>query len=504
LTEPQRPYFRRVLIGALASSAGNAWTILLGVVTLPVLLGGLGRAGFGAWALLLLFNGTTGWLSILSVGTGVATTRLTAGAAARSAHDEVGASTRAALAAGALVGLVAFVLFATVGPGLFEALLGSAPDGLAAATRWFGLYLLAEQLALAVHASLDGMQQVGASRVADGLRRTLTLGAASITAAITGRLDHTVMALAVAAAIYSSVLLIATSSRLRVLSRGATSPGLRDLVQAAAPVVPLTSTGVAQRSMDRIIASVLFGPSAVALVEIATQVQNAAATILTSTSYVATTSAPWLEAQAATSQQRDLLLRGTRLTVFATYPACVALALLADPLLEVWLGDEGNGAARLVPLALGYIVVVAPLQVGSNVLLGLGRASAILRAALPALLANLVASVAFAELIGLEGVFLGTIVGSIVLAPLMLRRIGAATDVSATELAHSGILPVVVPLAALAATVAVIVALALSPVVTLGLGAGLGGIVYLGVAARWSPIAGDASEIRRALRGAAR
>src|SRR5690606_24619239 len=75
-----------------------------------------------------------------------------------------------------------------------------------------------------------------------------------------------------------------------------------------------------------------------------------------------------------------------------------------------------------------FVLVAAPLQAGSNLLQGAGRARDVLRAATVSVVVNLVASIALANTIGLVGVFLGTILGGVVMIPLLIRPLGQLVD----------------------------------------------------------------------------
>lgn len=490
MTPTGRPYLRRVLVGTAAATAGNLWTIVLGVVTLPALLHGLGTSDFGVFALLQVWNGTTGYLSIASVGAGVAGLRVVAAHGA--AGDDAGTARAfgSLLVVGAGIGVAGGLAFAVAGPALFDALLGSRPESFATTARWFGASLFAEQVALSIQYATEGLQQVALSRLADAIRRTLTLGAATVTALVSGRLEAAVAAGAIAALAWAAVvaLVVATSAGGRRRPARPQRADVTHLLRSASEVAGLTGVGVVHRSMDRLLAAGLFGPASVGLVEIATQVQNAASAVLSSSSYVATASAPWLEASEATSQQRALLVRGTRLVMLATVPTVLGLALLAGPLLGVWLGEPGRGADSLVPIAVLYIGLAAPLQVASNMLLGTGRVRAIIRAALPSLVLNLVASVVLCRLIGLPGLFWGTVVGTAALAPLLFRAIQAMVPVPLGEFLRLTVVPVLVPSAALTAVLVAVVAAPLPEAATLVLGSLLGGAAYAAAALK-SPAA---------------
>lgn len=475
-----------MLVGTAAATAGNLWTIVLGIVALPALLHGLGTSDFGVFALLQVWNGTTGYLSIASVGAGVAGLRVIAARGA--AADDFGAARAfgALLVVGTGIGALGGLSFALAGPFLLEALLGNLPDGFVTTARWFGASLFAEQVALSVQYATEGFQKVALGRLADATRRTVTLGAATITAVVTGRLGAAVAAGAIAALVWAAVMALAavTGTGGRPRPARPTRADLVHLVRSGSEVAGLTAVGVGHRSMDRLLAAWLFGPTSVALVEIATQVQNVASAVLSSSSYVATASAPWLEASAATSQQRALLVRGTRLVLITTAPVVLGLALLAGPLLEVWLREPARGSASLVPIALLYIGLAAPLQVASNMLLGTGRVRMIIRAALPSLVVNLIMSIVLGHLIGLPGLFWGTVVATAVLAPLLFRATQAMVPVPLGDFLRLTVLPVLVPSAALTAAVVAVVIAPLPPLATLVLAGLLGGGAYTAAALR--------------------
>lgn len=497
-----RPYLRRVLVGTVAATAGNLWTIVLGVVTLPLLVHNLGPSDFGVFALLQVCNGTTGYLSIASVGAGVAGLRLVASRGASGDDEGTARALGALIVVGAGIGVAGGLVFAAGGPYLFEALLGERAGGFTAVARWFGLSLVAEQVALSVQYGADGLQRVGLSRLSDAARRTVTIVAATVTAMVTGRLDSAVAASAIAGVCWAVVVTGAVVLGARGQARPARPhrEDVRRILRSGSEVGGLTAVGVGHRSMDRLLAAWLFGPTSVGIVEIATQVQNAASAVLSASSYVATASAPWLESSGAVQQQRDLLLRGTRLVMLATVPVVLVLGILADPLLDVWLGGPGDRAATLVPIALVYIGVSAPLQVASNMLLGTGRAMTIIRAALPSLIVNLVASVALARAFGLAGLFWGTVLGSVVLTPLLFRAARAMVPVTPGELLAAAVVPCLRPAAALAVMLTAALLAPLPALATLVAGALLGGAAFVLAALRYSVQSGEVTELRAGLR----
>ncbi|MFN8018491.1 MAG: oligosaccharide flippase family protein [Acidimicrobiales bacterium] len=297
--------------------------------------------------------------------------------------------------------------------------------------------------------------------------------------------------------------LVATAASLVVVRR-AVAPGhlsadrttASHLLHYGRRVWMLNSTGVIHRTMDRTIVGAILGPSAVALVEIATQVQNGVAALLSASSYAATSSAAWVRSRDDREKLRELLLRGTKYTCLLTLPLCGIVAVLAGPLLEVWLPPQYAEAAGLVALAMAYLATQAPLATGSNLLLGVGRAGDILGPAAVAVVVNLVGSVILVRHIGVAGAFVATILSSLVLTPLLARAVARATDVSIGEVGRHAVAPTLAPALTATAAAGALVLAPLGALVTLVAGGALGLAAWLAVAGRWSLTTAERSELR--------
>jgi O-antigen/teichoic acid export membrane protein len=497
----RRPYLRRVVVGSLATTAGNAWTIVLGVMTVPPLLHGLGAESFGIWSLLQACSGTTGLLSIASVAHTLPTTRLVAASGTDRSTDDVRDIARTELFCSLAAGLVLALAFASLGRPALSGLLGGSPESLGAVVVWFALYLLSEQVALGAQAVLEGAQRLDLSRAADALRRTTYLGTACIVALRTEDLLATVAISAVVASVVSAGITTGLV-RSRFGSAGRARKAIAmEIVRSAGAVIALNAVGVLHRTMDRFLAAALFGSTAVALVEVATQLQSAVSAVLAASAYTALTSAPWLDARGARDQQKALLLRGSRYVLLATVPVGLYVSFVADPLLDVWLGDEVQAAAGLVPIAVAYVLVAAPFQVGSNMLLGMGKASQVLRAAAPAVVLNLAASVVLSEAFGLAGLFWGSLVGNAILLPMLGSAIKRIVDVDLATALRDVFAPVAPAAAALIGSLAIVMLAGPdTPWITLVAAAAVSLPLYVAIAARWGFRPGEIRELVGALR----
>ena len=238
--------------------------------------------------------------------------------------------------------------------------------------------------------------------------------------------------------------------------------------------------------MDRLIVGAILGPAPVAFVEIATQIQNGADAVLSASSYAVIPSASWLRAREDGHTLRELLLTGTKYSLLVTVPFVDGPAMLAGPLVRLWVGPAYAAAAGLAVVGLVYIAMTAPIQVGSNLLVGTGRAGAVLRAVVVAVTVNLVTSIVLVHLVGTVGAFLGTLVGTVFLV-IPVRR-AALGEVGSTRAEFVGVSvrPALAPGAALAVVAGAAVLAPLPDLTTLVVGGALGALAYAAVAWRWS------------------
>jgi O-antigen/teichoic acid export membrane protein len=258
----------------------------------------------------------------------------------------------------------------------------------------------------------------------------------------------------------------------------------------------LRPLGVIHRTMDRLIVGAVLGPAAVSLVEIATQVLNGAEAVLSASSYAVVPSAAWLSVRQDHATLRELLHRGTKYSLLATMPVAAGAAVLAGPLVRVWLGAQYEDAAGLAAVALLSVLATAPVQVGSSLLLGVGRAADILRAAGAAIVINLGLSLILVHVIGIVGVFWATLAASVVLVPVLTRAMLDAVDSTLGSFFREAVRPVILPSVVLVLAAGLVVALPLGDVVTLVGGAVAGGLAYLAVALRFAVHRDEIDELR--------
>lgn len=495
MVKEQPPH--RLALNVTAHAASNIWLIALAVVTLPFLLQGLGAAQFGLWALLQTLSASTGWLSLADAGVGAAMARQIALAAGRSAPDDARTSARQGLGIFLVLGILAGIAVATIGREVLPAVFNT-PGARRAELREAVLAVAAagalDLCARWANFCLEGVQRLDIGRLAEASRRTLVLVAASSTALITNSLSTTMWATVASSAAGLVLSLLLLGHYFPTAIGAPRLAGSRSLLRYGFTLALLGGVGVVHRTMDRIVVGAILGPAIVTPLEIATQVQNGASAVLTSTSYATSSSAAFLEKTPQALSQ--LWIRGTRLSLVATWPVVAVILVLADPALTMWLGSlRPPNLEPLVRLATIYIGVAAPAAVGSQILQGLGYGRSVLRSAVVAVSVNLVLTVLLVQVIGVEGAFIATLVAAAIVTVSILAASRSRLQCSFAQLAKDAIAPAVAPTIAAAAAAGVALALPWGPKTTTVVG-GMSAVLAWGMAAlRWSLKPGELREV---------
>ena len=326
LTEPSR-FRRRALINTASTGLGNGWAMVVALVSLPLLLDGLGRTAFGTWVLIQTFSAVTGWLSLADIGVGVAATRAIAERASLGDDRSSAGIVSSALVLFAALGLVCAVALAVLGPLLLPGLFNTPDalrDGLRLALLIFAAQIVMDLLTEGFEACLEGFQRVDLSRAVDATRRTLVAVATVVAAQVDHRLE-VVAAASLAASIVGALAGgVVLSRQLPLRSFTPSAEQIRNLLRYGRTVAILRPLGVLQRTMDRLVVGAVLGPGPVALVEVATQIQSGADAVLSASGYAVAPASSWLSAREDRTTLRELLHRGTKYSLLVTVPVAVA------------------------------------------------------------------------------------------------------------------------------------------------------------------------------------
>ena len=445
---------RRLIVNTGASIAANLWAIIVSILVVPVLIGGLGLEAFGIWALLLAFSALTGWFSLADFGVGVASTRALAIADAEGDVHGLERVLSTTVWYFIVIGLASTAVYAIGGWVVLDITSFEPAD--ARTNLQLAVLLAAVQVGIDLASRsfisiLDGLQRVDLARLADGIRRTLVAGFAAVAAATLGTLQAAVcgaLAGSVIGAIVAAAIGLRTAAcRIRIPSKSVAV----SLIRSGLSIGLLRPLGVIQRTMDRLIVGAFIGPSAVAGVEIAASLQGGVDAILSASSNSVTPSAAYLQARHDPAGIRRLLTRGTRYSLLSSAPAAVFVILLSAPMIEIWIGDDAPPeSATLASLAGLATLVMAIAAVGSNLLVGIGRASTVLVAAGISILVNLSLSIWLVQSLGPEGVFIATLISALVVTPALVVPSLRLTSATLREFTYSALVPGLAPSVVLA------------------------------------------------------
>lgn len=130
-----------------------------------------------------------------------------------------------------------------------------------------------------------------------------------------------------------------------------------------------------------------------------------------------------------TDRLRSMVVTGTRIALGLAGPICLTLALLSAPAIRAWVGESFEGAAPVIVFLAAATAVKAMTRTGMLALQGMGDAR------FPALVLtgeavlNLALSIILGRWMGLVGVALGTLLAACtaelgVTLPIMCRKLG--------------------------------------------------------------------------------
>ena len=112
---------------------------------------------------------------------------------------------------------------------------------------------------------------------------------------------------------------------------------------------------------------------------------------------------------------REVLLKGTSITVAIMIPICTGLFLYAPSIIEVWIGPGYSTAVAPARIFLLFPMLSSANQIGIAMLTAVGLSKKVLKYQLVSVVINLVLSVTFVQFFGLKGVVLGTLISNSIL-----------------------------------------------------------------------------------------
>jgi O-antigen/teichoic acid export membrane protein len=228
---------------------------------------------------------------------------------------------------------------------------------------------------------------------------------------------------------------------LRVHPSAATRPRVMAIVPTAGWLLVVELCNMAMYAFSRVILGAYRGPTAVGLFEGPVRAHNLLYALGGALAVPVVPSASRYVASEDERRLRDLVVRGTRYTLALFVPVCVTLIVLAEPILEVWLGDRYGDGDLALAILVSYWLLYGGLVVTPGFLVGAGRAREVARVMVVVAAANLVLSLVLTPELGLEGPAVGTAVPFICAFPFLLRLGLRASGASLSDLAWRAWVP---------------------------------------------------------------
>jgi O-antigen/teichoic acid export membrane protein len=437
---PHVPVGRRIAVGTVSQQIGLGIAIAVSVVTFTALARTLSLAELGVYGLAVSFA-TYLYFALASAETAAVKTI----SEALTPRNRDSAFTTAVFVYG-VFGLIAGIVVAVGGSlllGVFdfdsglthEARLGVLALGAGMVVGWplraFQDVLRADQRF--VRAS--GADAIGA----------LLQGAGLLVLLATDQPLWTLIAVGGSAPLFAGLASLAMRFGLgamprvkpRLLERSRT----REFLRIAGLMFVAAASDLAINSLDRTIVAAFRSAGTIGLYEAAVRPNQLIRTFTGSFSVTLLPVLARFRAEADRTRETELFVRGTRYMLAAVVPPTVAIMVMADKVLTMWLGDKFEPAAGAAVIFLAWWLFAPSTSVASTMFVVEGRVGRLAAYAWLVAGVNLTLSVVLTWQLGLVGVAIGTTVGYMVSFPLFVHEALSTTAVSLGEFTRRVWLP---------------------------------------------------------------
>lgn len=414
---------RAVARNALSGYATLVLGAVVGFIVTPILLRELGTSGFGVWALAL---GAVGYLGLLEVGLGLATTTRIA-AVESQGPKAVGRVLSTSLVLCMLIAGVGAILAAALAwvfPIVFD-----APSSLRGDARVAAALIGAGQCVLfVVNAYSAALLGTGRMYLVN-LRGVLVTSAVAIAQAGALFAGGGLEAIAALQALGNVATLVVFRRQLhrsmphvrasfasadRRLARQLLSLGWRNSVSSVAGLIAFGS--------DVVLVGLLLSPAAAAAYAVALRGYNLLQRIANGVASAVGPSHAHAAAHADQARRfRIYTLSVSVSTAFALLGG-VTVGVYADALLELWLGDVPPDSSLVLTVLCVVLALQMPGVSAYHLLLGAEKAGELVKVTVPAAAVNLCASIGFTLSFETVGPALGTLLAVVIFDVVVLPR----------------------------------------------------------------------------------
>jgi O-antigen/teichoic acid export membrane protein len=494
----------RVLSAAMSNWAGKLITLGAAFLLTPFILHRLGEARYGLW---ILAGSLVAHGGLLDLGIGGAVIKYVAQYRAQNDYERLHGLVATALCLHGLLGFVALLLSIAIAP-IFPAFFDLPASERALASSL--VLMLGIQLAISLPCAVAGAVLQGLQRYdllnAVGTLGTLTSACATALILTAGGGVLEMVEANIAVALGSQAIAVNCIHRvapeLRFGWRGARRQFVWEIMSFSSASFVIDAAYRIQMKTDEIVIATFLPISAVAPYAIAQRLSGLPQALAEQFLAIFLPLASQLQSQGDKDRLRSVYLAGTRLTLAIVVPLTGVLAVLAAPLLTLWVGAAFAGYAPVVVILAVVSLIEISQWPGGMILLGGARHKPIAVMHVCAALANLALSVLLVRSYGLLGVALGTLIPTaLVNIGLVLPYAARVIGVRLLDLLTNAFAPALLPALPMVSAVALMNwTLEPSSVLHVGCTAVAGLTIYAIVYLSFSA----ADTERKLLRGAAR
>jgi O-antigen/teichoic acid export membrane protein len=457
----------------LNTVALGARTVVRGLVALAMLPLLVGRIGAAPTGLFVFATTLTGYFTAVEYGVGTSVTKYVAEYRATGEHEQLGSIMRASLllmvVLGAIVALGIAIFALLWGEALFSEASVRAqavPTLLVAA----GVALLYWPLRIGP-AALRGLERYDRCAY-------LEMGGALLTLALIFLASRATHSVAVLTGLFGSVLMLEGAGAGALawphlgLRWGVGSWRGEHLRPAMGFSAGLFLIGLADTFVyesDRIVVTAFAGAAAIVVYEVALRPQTGVRLIAGLVGSALTSTSSRLIAQDRSARLRDLVLVGSLYAVVLTIPFVVLIIVLAEPIVDAWIGDDYGRYASYVQIFVSYWLLGVNTGVLTSAIFGIGNIRVFVWLTVAGASLTLALSIALTAAWGTVGVIWGTVIPAWLLLPLWLHYALRHVGISRARYIREVVIPGYLPIAVWSALV-VVLAEALRPSGLLDLG----------------------------------
>ncbi|HVU79695.1 MAG TPA: oligosaccharide flippase family protein [Gaiellaceae bacterium] len=428
-----------------------AASIVSGLVVTPLIVHHLGKAGLGVWTFI---GGVTIYLSVLDFGVGPSVVRFGAEARGRGANEDLNEIASTGLFVYAVIGLITLPVGAVLA--WLVPWLSHAPHGLvwdARISTFLVVLSLAARFPLGLFNNLlVAQQRWDLQNLGNFVSTALYAG---LLAALLPFWSGLVLlgAVTLGTTLLRLLLPLAWLRKelpgLRVRRRLVTRERLRQLLAFSWSNFLVHVAQKIVFSTDVVVIGIVLGTTATGDYTPAAKLFALAFGIGTAITSLMLPAFAELEGAGDVDRQRHLLLSGLRAGTATMLLLALPLLLMPDLLIHAWIG--GGFRASYAPMALlaAVLLVHQPMYVLTQFLIARAMQKEVARVSILTTLANLALSIALAEVWGIWGVALSTLVTDVAAILFVVPRLAAPAASSSTgQLARAVLQPLAASLVA--------------------------------------------------------